>query len=361
MVVDYVGVFQNLQKALAIYAATRGGDTPIHNKDGLVEELEEALAEGRTFCAGFGVDLGAIAATEKLARLQLISDAVEALIAPDERRRDYLRKSGAAARAYKALLPDDRAAPYLKPVAVLHVIAEAIRGKLGPVDISAISAKIEALLDDRVEGVAITAPIIAGDDRGGRVDLSDIDFEKLAKLFQSKPHTASEKLRSAAENQARELAARNPTRVHLVEKLEKLVDAYNSGTVDAEAFFEALKKLIAEMEEEECRAAREGLTEEELAIFDLLTRPEPKLTNAQEAEVKKVARELLEKLQDLRVEHWRQNQQTCAAVHSEIRFKLNELPEEPYPQDLWNGKVEEVWQFIYHQAANLRAADAMVH
>ena len=136
------------------------------------------------------------ARAEKLARLKLIGDAVEALIAPDARRREYLRKASATARAYKALLPDERAAPYLKPVAVLHVVAEAIRGKLGPVDISAISALIEALLDERVEGVAITAPIIAGDDRGGRVDLSEIDFEKLAKLFQSKPRTANEKLRS---------------------------------------------------------------------------------------------------------------------------------------------------------------------
>ncbi len=361
VIVDYVGVFQNLQKALAIYAATRGGDTPIHNKNGLVEELEEALAEARSFCTDVGVDLGAIAAAQKLARLKLISDAVEALIAPDERRRQYLRKAGAATRAYKALLPDDRAAPYLKPVAVLHVVAEAIRGRLGPVDISAISALIEALLDERVEGVAITAPIISGDDRGGRVDLSDIDFEKLAKLFQSKPRTTNEQLRSAAERQARDLVARNPTRVHLVEKLEELVEAYNSGAVDAETFFEALKKPIAEMEEEERRAAREGLTEAELAIFDLLTKPEPKLTKAQEVEVKKVARELLEKLQDLRVEHWRQNQQTRAAVHSEIRFKLNELPEEPYPQDLWDEKVEEVWQFIFHQASNRRAAHAMVH
>ena len=52
------------------------------------------------------------------------------------------------------------------------------------------------------------------------------------------------------------------------------------------------------MDEEERRAAREGLTEDELAIFDLLTKPEPKLTKAQEIEVKKVARELLEKLQE---------------------------------------------------------------
>jgi type I restriction enzyme R subunit len=358
-VVDYVGVFQNLQRALAMYAATRGDDTPVHSKYALVAELEEALAEARNFCADKGVDLDAVVDAQKLSRLKLIGDAVEALIAPDDRRREYLRKAGATARAYKALLPDERAAPYLKPVAVLHVIAEAIRGKLGPVDISAISAQIEALLDERVEGVAITAPIIAGDDRGGRVDLSDIDFEKLAKLFQSKPRTANEQLRSAAEKHARDMAARNPTRVHLVEKLEKLVEAYNAGTVDAETFFEALKNLIAEMEEEERRAAREGLTGEELTIFDLLTKPEPKLTKAQETAVKKVARELLEKLQDLRVEHWRRNQQTRGAVHSEIRFKLNELPEEPYPQDLWEEKVEDVWQFIYHQSSNLPAARAM--
>jgi type I restriction enzyme R subunit len=78
----------------------------------------------------------------KLARLALISQAVEALVSPDDRRRGFFRVSSAAARAYKALLPDERAAPYLKPVAALHVVAEAVRGKLGPVDISAISEKI---------------------------------------------------------------------------------------------------------------------------------------------------------------------------------------------------------------------------
>ena len=77
------------------------------------------------------------------------------------------------------------------------------------------------------------------------MDLSSIDFEKLAKLFASRPKTAHEQLKSAAERKARDMAERNPTRVHLVEKLEKLVDDYNLGTLDAEAFFAALKKLIA--------------------------------------------------------------------------------------------------------------------
>lgn len=351
VIVDYVGVFQNLQKALAIYAAKGTDASPIRDKDELVTELEQALAEARMFCAGFDVNVDTIFAVKGLERTKLIGQAVEALIAPDDRRRGFFRHANATVRAYKALLPDERAAPYLKPVATVHVLAEAIRGKLGPVDISVVAGKIEALLDEKIEGVAITAPIIQGDEAHGRVDLSAIDFDKLAKLFSSQPKTAAEKLRSQAEARAHSMAARNPTRVHLVEKLEKLVEAYNLATLDVEAFFVALKKLVAEMDDEERRATREGLTEDELAIFDLLTRPKPKLTKPQETAVKQVAKELLQKLQALRVSHWPQNQQTRAAVQSEIRFKLNELPEEPYPQDLWDEKVDAIWQFVYHQAA----------
>jgi type I site-specific restriction-modification system R (restriction) subunit len=116
----YVGVFQNLQKALAIYAAKGSDSSPIRDKDELVVELEKALAEARAFCAAVGVDVDTIFNAQKLARLTLISQAVEALVAPDERRRAFFRVAGAAARAYKALLPDERAAPYLKPVATLH-------------------------------------------------------------------------------------------------------------------------------------------------------------------------------------------------------------------------------------------------
>jgi hypothetical protein len=192
VIVDYVGVFQNLQKALAIYATKEtAGGAPIQGKDELVAELEEALAEARKFCTAHGVDVDAIFAAEKLARLTLIGHAVEALVSPDERRRGFFRVASAAARAYKALLPDERAAPYLKPVATLHVLAEALRGKLGPVDISALSAMIEALLDEKIEGVAITAPIIEGDEAGGRVDARAIQGLRV------QPHLACRALEDA--------------------------------------------------------------------------------------------------------------------------------------------------------------------
>ena len=251
-------------------------------------------------------------------------------------------------RAYGAVLPDVRAEPFLRRVAAVAVVAQAIRNKLGPADISALSAQIEALLDQNVLGVEITAPIREGGSTEGVVDLSAIDFEKLAAAFAKAPKTTVDQLRHKATKKVEEMAAKNPTRVDLVGKLEALIDAYNTASMSAEDTFKALQAFIKSLDEEERRAGREDLTEAELAIYDLLTRPEPKLTKAQELQVKKVAKNLLAKLQDkVSVFQWRHRQQTRSAVRWEIEQALNDLPQEPYPRELWDLKVEETWQFIF--------------
>ncbi|KQO73451.1 type I restriction endonuclease subunit R [Methylobacterium sp. Leaf89] len=353
VIVDYVGVFQNLQKALAVYAgavtggASGGSASPIEDKQALVRALEAELDAATAFIDPLGVDINAILAAKGFARNALIANGVEVLVAPDERRREFLRLAGNVVKAYKALLPDERAAPYLGPVAVIHTLSDAVKAKLGPVDISAVSARIAALLDEKIEGVAILTPIVEGDRADGRVNLSDIDFDKLASLFATTPKTAAAQLREATEEKVERMAEQNPTRQGLVDRLEELVATYNAGSIDVEAFFKDLKAFVRQLDQEETRAAREGLSEQELAVFDLLTKPAPVLTNAQEIEVKRVARELLEKLQE-RVSgvDWLRGRQSRAAVLSEIRFKLNELPEEPYPEPLWDVKVQSVWDFV---------------
>ena len=182
--------------------------------------------------------------------------------------------------------------------------------------------------------------------------LSGIDFDKLASLFTVTPKTAAAQLRDATERKVTELAVQNPTRQGLVERLEELVASYNAGSIDVESFFDALKAFVHQLNQEETRAAREGLSEDELAIFDLLTKPAPVLTKPQENEVRRVARELLEKLRMLvSGVDWMRGRQSRAAVLSEIRFKLNELPEEPCPEMVWNDKIQNVWLFVQSRYA----------
>jgi hypothetical protein len=67
------------------------------------------------------------------------------------------------------------------------------------------------------------------------------------------------------------------------------------------------------------------------------------------------ARELLMKLHDkLDVLDWQSRQQTRAGVLTTIRFTLNELPEEPYPEAMWQTKVDAVWAYIFSRAQQRR-------
>jgi type I restriction enzyme R subunit len=74
---------------------------------------------------------------------------------------------------------------------------------------------------------------------------------------------------------------------------------------------------------------REELSEEELAIFDLLTKPDPTLTKTEEAKVRKVVKELLARLKaELLVLDWKKRQATRAAVQLAIETELDVgLPE----------------------------------
>ena len=82
----------------------------------------------------------------------------------------------------------------------------------------------------------------------------------------------------------------NKTRANFAERFEELNESYNAGSRCIEEMFEELVKLSRNLSDEQQRHVRENMTEEQLVIFDILTRPAPELSDAERAEVKKVAR-----------------------------------------------------------------------
>jgi type I restriction enzyme R subunit len=92
---------------------------------------------------------------------------------------------------------------------------------------------------------------------------------------------------------------------------------------------------------------REGLDEETLAIYDLLKKPT--LTKEEEKEVKKVAKETLEKLkaEKLKVERWRESTQVSSQVKTMIKDSLEWLPQAPYPDEELADLNHVVYQHVY--------------
>jgi type I restriction enzyme R subunit len=126
-----------------------------------------------------------------------------------------------------------------------------------------------------------------------------------------------------------------------------MIDEYNSGAINVQVFFDKLLAFAGRLDTEEKRGLAEQLTEEELVVFDLLTKPEVTLTSEETAEVKKVAKSLLAKLKKEKlVLDWRKQQTTRAMVLTTIKDVLDELPR-AYTKELYEQKCDTVYQHFY--------------
>jgi type I restriction enzyme R subunit len=116
----------------------------------------------------------------------------------------------------------------------------------------------------------------------------------------------------------------NEARTDFLDKFQRLIDGYNAGSRNIEEVYRRLIELTKALSEEEERHIRENLTEEELAVFDILTRPGPELTAEEREEVKKVSRQLLARIHSLLGLDWRKKNHARARVQMAIEARIDD-------------------------------------
>jgi len=357
-IVDYINIFGALQNALGVYG---GGvrdepgiygndDSPMNPKDELLQALVQAFDEVRTFLQNRGISLSAIidASEQDFSKQRLIRDACELLLLPQnyEAFVAFVRQIN---RIFKAILPDSRADVFSKERVLLNVLYKTMREGMGEqVDdedvLNVVRTQVNELLDEAIETVHI------GDNLPNPINIADIDFDALYQmLLRIKKPTPSEieRLRRIIEKNLSAMLEQNAskTRQELTEKFKELVEQYNLGASAAEKFFEDLKDFVKDLDEEQQRAGREGLGDEELAIFDLLCSEVP-LPEKERDKVKAIAKELIEKVKTTLVIDWRKKQRTKARVRNVIEDVLDSLPE-TYSDDIWPKACDDVHLHVY--------------
>jgi len=353
LIVDYVNVFRNLEKALAIYGAANadaGVDSPIQQVEALVVALGEAIDEVTRLCSAAGVDLHALRDAIGFEHIALRDAAVEALLADEERRAAFLAAARHVRKLFKALLPDPAAAAQQATVAAIRVLAERLLDLARPpaADLDKIADAVDELLDRSVGAEEYVIRAAAeGSEPDPLIDLSQIDFDALSARFAGRKRAETDRLAALLKQRAVAAATRNPTRFDLVERIEELIATYNAASLNIDEYLRRLVELSQSLTEEEQRAVVEGLSEEELAIFDLLTKPEPTLTDAERNQVKASTKRLLADLHDKLVLDWRRKAATAADVRSSIRRLLDaDLPADPYPRQVFDAKVQAVFDHV---------------
>ena len=346
LIVDYIGIFRNLEQALAIYAedTEEEGRNPIQDKSELVEKLKGAITEIKEFCASHGVDLAQIDASdpETLEPIRQITDAVDRILVNDQTKQEYLQGARNVFKLYRAILPDAAANEFSGICTLIHIIAQNIKNLIAPADTSDVMEEIEDLLDRSIVPTGYTI-----DEDSEIHDLSQIDFDQLRERYRTQhKHIEAQRLRGAINRQLSEMVRLNRTRMDYQERFEQIIAEYNAAR-DVDVWFEQLIAFTEELNEEEQRTIAEQLSEEELAVFDLLTRPALELTETERNKVKAISKQLLETLKEGKlVLDWRKRQQSRAAVKLTVLQILREL-RECYTQEMYDQKREAVYQHIY--------------
>lgn len=351
LIVDYVGVFRNLEKALAIYGSSKGrdGDSPIEFVEALAGELDAAVAKISAFCTSIGVSIESLRDATGFSYIAQFEAAVERILASPDARIEFMDQARLVRKLFKGLLPNPRAARQQRNVAAIRALAKRITEVTRPPerDLSAVADAVDALLDRSVGAEEYVIRAAATGEQGDAlIDLSLIDFEGLKKKFAGRERAETDRLAQLLKQRAVEAARRNPTRAELVERIEQLIDEYNAGSVNIDEYLRRLISISRTLSADEEQAAREGLTEEQLAIFDLLTKPDPVLTEEEREKVKSGAKSLLEHLHGVIVQDWHRKVDVINDVDSTIRRVLDQSLPAPYTVDVFNAKVKLVFDHV---------------
>jgi type I restriction enzyme R subunit len=354
LIVDYVGVFRNLQKALAIYGTDsrgekREGDSPVQPKEVQIEDLRLAIDEAKKCAEERGVDVAGIAPLGGLARLAALRDAIDKLVHPENIKRQFVLLAGQADRLYRAVGTDARKADLSPDWGALTDIARGLRGLEQPVDITQVMSAVDRLLDESVAAKAFVMRDSPEQGEPSRIDLGKIDFDALKRFFDKSKHKAAstEALIVATRDRVARLVHLNPTRVSLRERFEEMIAEYNAGRLNVADFFRELLAFMKKVEAEEARASTEGLTVEQLPVYDLLLAKGGKPSAKDSKLLKTIAKKLPKQIAPKLVIDWRKGQKSRAAIRVAIRDALDDLPESLFNEAAFEKVVEEVFEHVY--------------
>jgi len=355
LIVDYCGILKNLRKALATFAGTQlgggGGPTdPAKPDEELLADLAEAIAFVRAFLDERGASLDDVIQKSGFERNAAIVACKEVANENDETRKRFEVMCREVFKKFKACINVQGVNVHRADRDAINIVYKSLQQDREKADITDIIRQLHQVVDEAIE----TQPDHVGEE-SEPYDISQIDFDRLKQEFERSPvkRTTVQNLKQAIEKRLQRLLLQNPLRTDFQRHYEDIVAEYNreKDRVTIEKTFEALLKLIQELDEEDRRAVREGLDEESLAFFDLLRKPD--LTPNDIKRVKQIAVELLAKLkaEKLRIDHWKDKETTRDAVRLAIRDYLWDdatgLPLDSYTEDDVTEKAEAVFRHVY--------------
>ena len=349
IVVDYVNVFGYMKKALSQYALGNDGtEFPPKKIDNLIGYIDAVIEEADEFLKSLEIDItSVIGNSSTLDQLDALREAFNIIIANDDNKEKFKVILNTMMNLYEASKPEVFEKHwYNEKFSALVYLYGLFHHTIDDEKVARARARMAKVLDssvlantdsDQEDTFAIQSTTV--------IDLSKIDVEELRREIKTAQYKAIEidDLKAYLEQALEQMLRKNCTRTRFSERYKNIIDQYNAGGSENENYYEQLVQLINDLQKENERANTEGLSEEELEIFDLLMAGK-KLSQADEQKVKLSAKNLVKKLRenkkDLLVVDWYKDDHPKAKVKSAVERSLNADLPNSYDAESFRSKID---------------------
>ena len=354
-----------MQQSLTDYAPGYDGDEfPAKDIEYLLELIGQSIDEANEFLSELDISLDEInKLTGDLEKLEALRNALEIIYQKDEGKEKFRVITNTMLNLYEASKPEIFEMGWqnekFKPLKYLN---DLMNNNVDDEKLDRAKARMQALLDtsvssekpchaklDSASSDKETLKQVQGDGaylihEFKVIDLSKVDVEELRKEIHKAQYKAIEidDMKAFIQKMLQIMINKNTTRISFSERFKNIIDQYNAGCSENEDYYEQLLQLIEDMKNEDKRAETEGLTEEELEMFDLLIKGR-KLTKDEEQKVKLAAKNLYKKLteekQNLFVVDWYKDEQASTTVKDAIISSLDADLPLSFDKDAFDSKI----------------------
>ncbi len=340
LVVDYLGLADQLKKALVTYTESGGQGNPTFDTAQAIAVMLEKHGIACDMMHGFRWDKWVTGTPTE--RLKLIPAGQEHILEQEDGKKRWVQVVTELSRAFALCAASDEATAIRDDVSFFQAIQAALnkQSSSNRKTPEQIDAAIRQLVSKAIttEGQVIDVFTAAG---LPKPDISILSDQFLAEVRGLKhKNVAAELLEKLLKDELKVRSKRNLVQSQVFsEKLKKSLNAYHNRAISTMEVLEELIRLAKEMEAAARRGLDLGLTDDEVAFYDALATNDSAVQAMGDAKLRVIAAELITKVRQSVTIDWTLREGARARIKVMVKRILNKYG---YPPDLQEEAVRTV-------------------
>ena len=340
LVVDYLGLADQLKQALVTYTESGGRGDPVLDTAKAIAVMLEKHDIASDMMHGFTWDKWVDGAPAQ--RLALIPEGQEHILEQEDGKRRWVQVVSELSRAFALCAATDEATEIRDDVSFFQALQAALnkQSSSNRKTPEQIDAAIRQLVSSAIttDGQVIDVFTAAG---LSKPDVSILSDQFLAEVRGLKhKNVAAELLEKLLKDEIKARSKRNLVQAQVFsEKLKKTLNAYHNRAISTMQVIEELIKLAKDLDGATKAGIEMGLTEDEKAFYDALAENESALQAMGDAKLRVIAAELISQVKKSVTIDWNLRESARARIKVMVKRILNKYG---YPPDLQEEAVKTV-------------------